>query len=535
MFLLNCLSSNLPSKLLILSLALTVSGSHAASEEGQYLYHGQLSRSEYSPVKIYIATDNVLNAEETSVVLPQFLTSAEDKNRVVEFYAHWCGHCQNYRWHYIDLARSCSSLAKPSYGLDIEFHAISCSANRPICRNQTIGRFPALRIYPAKSGKGIAESVWNAHCFTFLKVFGLEIEDSALPAEQGGKSHFDIDAPKLQNGMGRNNTIRSRIYDGTHYHDTRSRTDILGDAFKSFDFAMRESIYTQDGPLNNETRIVFGDWILMLKQVLPPLWKIQNALDAIAENLKDVGTRERALIEIMDREGPPSSIAWRGCSLDNVANGYTCGLWELFHILTVSVVEWNIAATVPQSVIPVKEIARRLANYIREFFACDVCRSNFLSNFGNCSNDRCNRLGDSRTSEAEWKELALWLWEEHNEVNVRLAKERKELEQSQKEIKLTVEEIEAALWPSLYDCPRCWKKKGKWDKDHVYKYLRFTYWPFDDEKNKTYARYEKEGRSHMIVLSLAFLSVIAAFKCSFRIRTSLSFLRKAAFGKSDKE
>jgi len=59
-------------------------------------------------------------------------------------------------------------------------------------------------------------------------------------------------------------------------------------------------------------------------------------LDAIVENLPEVTTREKALIEIMDRDGPSSSVvvAWRGCSssLDNnnANNGYTCGLWEHF-------------------------------------------------------------------------------------------------------------------------------------------------------------------------------------------------------------
>ena len=49
------------------------------------------------------------------------------------------------------------------------------------------------------------------------------------------------------------------------------------------------------------------------------------------------------------------------------------------------------------------------------------------------------------------KEVALWLWEVHNSVNVRLMRERAERDGRS----VTVEEIEAAKWSTSNMCLRC--------------------------------------------------------------------------------
>lgn len=56
-----------------------------------------------------------------------------------------------------------------------------------------------------------------------------------------------------------------------------------------------------------------------------------------------------------------------------------------------------------------------------------------------------------------WKQLPLWLWEVHNDVNLN----------------------PEALWPSENQCKLCRKpqKRISWDKDAVYEFLQKEYWP----------------------------------------------------------
>mmetsp|Transcript_29125 Transcript_29125/g.44454 ORF Transcript_29125/g.44454 Transcript_29125/m.44454 type:complete len:575 (+) Transcript_29125:145-1869(+) len=509
----------LPRLIFLVTLLIFPGFSNEEEEEKLYLYEGELERKDYNPVQDLLVSpignkiSRETDSEDTedgdkkkSIVTPQILTDQEKKNRVVEFYAPWCPHCQDFRYHYIDFARNCSSLAK-TYGMDVDFHAVSCTAHKKVCKKEKINRYPTIRLYPAESANYTEVKFFEIHCFTALRAFGLEldyeeddsksnketttIQNNHVAIMKTNKNNLRKQGRRIsQQESSRTNGVISK-----YRRDGRTKSQISNDAFLSFDFAMRQSVYTEEGPLKNSTKLVFVEWIGLLKQALPPFWKIHNALDSIASNIENVITDEDALIEIMDRDGPSHQLNWNGCTNDD-SHGYTCGLWELFHILTVSVVEWNVAAVTPRSVIPVEQVANLLSSYISEFFACEVCRRHFLSNFDACSQDRCHRLGNSDWSEKEWKQLPLWLWEEHNDVNIRLKREKKEREQGGGNVRLTSEETWDAKWPSRYDCPSCWNSDGTWDDEIIYKYLRLKYWPMDDAKNTQYAK-EIQQAAHL--------------------------------------
>lgn len=85
---------------------------------------------------------------------------------------------------------------------------------------------------------------------------------------------------------------------------------------------------------------------------------------------------------------------------------YTCGLWETFHAMSVSA-----SADMPGS-----SMMAALRGFIDKFFSCSVCRSHFLE-----------VLADERTRAVRsTKDFALWLWEAHNVVNMRLGEEEEE-------------------------------------------------------------------------------------------------------------
>lgn len=119
------------------------------------------------------------------------------------------------------------------------------------------------------------------------------------------------------------------------------------------------------------------------------------------------------------------------CTHDRPYTGFTCGLWELFHILTIgaSQTQNQLYGFRQGNVVASKEVASILRNFIANFFRCGVCKSNFLKTYDECGHDHCKRLSSKLPfllleggtghvsrgiSDSSDKELALWLWEVHN-------------------------------------------------------------------------------------------------------------------------
>ncbi len=112
------------------------------------------------------------------------------------------------------------------------------------------------------------------------------------------------------------------------------------------------------------------------------------------------------------------------CTHDRPNSGFTCGLWELFHILTIgaSQTENQMYGFSQGYIVSSKEVASILRNFVANFFHCVVCKNNFLKMYDECGHEHCTRLsshvpflekakdGGSDSS----RELALWLWEVHN-------------------------------------------------------------------------------------------------------------------------
>ena len=337
------------------------------------------------------------------------------------------------------------------YAVDIDFYAVSCTANSDVCKGEDVHTYPSIKLYRAGNATGTKVPYWQVHCFTALKMFGVDLPE--------GLDRPDQPLPLIQ-VQNSGDVVKVE-------HDGRTKKQIYDDAFVSFDFAMRQSIFMSNGPLSNRTAEVFDRWIELLDSTLPPSWNIHKAIDSIVKNQDLVVKEEAKLIAIMDEHGPSTKKWSPGCP-----GGYTCGLWELFHIMSIGMVEWNQFGLSENSIFTAEDVADTLYDYISEFFACDVCRRNFIKDYAECKHDRCNRLGHSTTDKQEWKQFPLWLWEAHNDVRVRLMHEKAAREQR----KVSKADEIAVQWPSRDDCPMCWHSDGSWDDETIYKYIRVTYW-----------------------------------------------------------
>lgn len=96
---------------------------------------------------------------------------------------------------------------------------------------------------------------------------------------------------------------------------------------------------------------------------------------------------------------------WVGCKgTESRYGGYPCGLWSLFHTLTIN--QANLAAGDP------KEVLLAMFKYIKHFFGCRECARHFD-----------NALEEGRAIERDVKthdDAVLLLWKAHNTANRRL-------------------------------------------------------------------------------------------------------------------
>jgi hypothetical protein len=340
--------------------------------------------------------------------------------------------------------------------------------------DQGVTSYPKVMLYLDGSTEGTFIEVSALQPLQVLRSVGVEVGNDL----EGEDEDMDMDMDAADVVGGDSISLRGKTGKGGEKAEghflPRTKKDIYNDAYLSFDFAMRNSIFTEVGPLTNTTKDAFSGFLQFLQSCLPPSFGLQKMISELVENIDTVVQSEEDLLKIVDKH-PPKKKSWsRACTRGDPLAGYTCGLWELFHIMSVGFVEWNNWVIGDDwSYYDSNEAAEMVRNFIEHFFGCEVCRMNFLHAYEACAHDRCNRLPKYIGGENDWKEFPMWLFETHNSVNVRLMNERAERENNR--IPTRKDEI-AVEWPSRKECPRCWHGDGRWEQDNVYVFLRLTYW-----------------------------------------------------------
>ncbi|XP_070602376.1 sulfhydryl oxidase 1 [Erythrolamprus reginae] len=159
----------------------------------------------------------------------------------------------------------------------------------------------------------------------------------------------------------------------------------------------------------------------------------------------------------------PETPHWVGCQGSKPQfRGFPCGLWSLFHHLTVQAACRKQSAS---SGIP--DVLPTMRGYIRSFFGCRDCAQHFEA-----------MAAESMHEVRSRNEAVLWLWSRHNRVNARLADRGTDDPQFPK-----------IQWPPKSFCLSCRStsidsslqngRKSVWNKNRV---LMFLKWHFS-EKN----------------------------------------------------
>ncbi|XP_051166637.1 sulfhydryl oxidase 2-like isoform X2 [Leptopilina boulardi] len=210
--------------------------------------------------------------------------------------------------------------------------------------------------------------------------------------------------------------------------------------------------------IEGEKMKALKDYLNILKFYFPMRNNGGTYLSSIYKTIKDMneisGKYFRNLVT--ETENKISSVysgnlEWIGCrGSTSTYRGYPCGLWTMFHMLTVNYANNNIDDV---DYDPAK-VLRAMHGYVKHFFGCAECSQHFLE----MSNR--TKIFDVKSED----ESILWLWRAHNEVNKRLAGDSTEDPQHKK-----------IQYPAKNDCPLCRDENNNWIEQEILFYLKKKY------------------------------------------------------------
>ncbi|KAF3789551.1 Sulfhydryl oxidase 1 [Nymphaea thermarum] len=355
---------------------------------------------------------------------------------IVEFFAHWCPACRNYKPHYEKVARLFNGADAAHTGI-IFMGRVDCALkiNTNLCDKFSVGHYPMLLWGPPNeftSGHWQPEDGKECQYYrafslddekaekVFLQMHNIsdsgQILQAAFDIDEATAKAFDI---ILEHKMIKADTRASLILFlqllAAHHPSKRCRRGI-SEMLVNFDYSW---------PSN--------------------LWSIHAEKESVPS-----GNTSFTNTGICGEEVPHGSwIFCRGSRNDT--RGFSCGLWLLLHSLSVRVddAESHLAFST-------------ICNFIHNFFICEECRHHFY--------DMCSSVSSPFNTT---RDFALWLWKTHNKVNLRLKQEEEDLGTGDPKFPKKV-------WPSRLLCPACYVAVGgeknsttevEWNEVEVFRFL----------------------------------------------------------------
>ena len=266
----------------------------------------------------------------------------------------------------------------------------------------------------------------------------------------------------------------------------RTRDAVYNDAALSFMHALKTGIFSigEDGqasvPLNSAQREVFSNWIDLLYWTLPPTWILHTLINDLRNNIDSVMASEENMLLMVEKHKDVvngGSMKWSTqCSKSDDRAGYSCGLWSLFHIVSIGVIERHRAVLGARDQVSTKFVAQTVRNYVELFFDCEVCKEYFVEMFDRCGFNHCRRFKQPQKlpPPESWAEFAMWLWEVHNDVNLKLVEAESQREGGN--VGTSKRKLDLTAWPPADECPSCRDVNGKWKKDAILGHLKTEYW-----------------------------------------------------------
>ncbi|KAL5553372.1 hypothetical protein UlMin_040773 [Ulmus minor] len=422
---------------------------------------------------------------------------------VVEFFAHWCPACRNYKPHYEKVARLFNGPDAVHPGI-ILVTRVDCASkiNTKLCDKFSVSHYPMLFWGPPSKFVG---SGWEPK----QEKSELRLIDDARTADrllnwinkQLGSS-YGLDDEKFENEH-----LSANVSDAGQI--ARAVYDVEEATATAFDIILENKM------IKSNTRASLVKF-LQLMVVHHPSKRCRKGSAELLVNFDDLCPSDMWLAdkqEENDGKGPLGSFQicgkdvprgyWMFCrGSRNDTRGFSCGLWVLLHSLSVRIEdgESQFAFT-------------SICDFVHNFFGCEECRQHFY--------DTCSSVS-SPFSKA--RKLALWLWRTHNAVNVRLMKDEASLNTGDPK-------FPKMIWPPLKLCPTCYRSRKQrnnevdWDEDEVYNFLTSYYGKTLVSLYKDKDNLANEGANraledlvvstHAVVVPLGAALAIAVASCAF--------------------
>ncbi|XP_064959871.1 sulfhydryl oxidase 1-like isoform X1 [Musa acuminata AAA Group] len=377
------------------------------------------------------------------------------KFAVVEFFASWCPACRNYKPQYEKVAKLFNGPNAVHPGI-ILMARVDCAmkTNADLCGKFSVGHYPMLFWGPPHK---FAFGRWDPK----QDKDEIQLIDEWRTAEhllsyinKRIGSSFGLDDEKYEN----EDTLPRNASDPEEI--ARAIYDVEEATAQAFE------IIFQNKMIKSNTQVPLIKFLQLLV-VHHPSKRCRRGSAEMLVNFDDLwpsdpislSSQETTILQQVDaskyyhicgKEVPHGYwIFCRGSKKGT--RGFSCGLWVLFHSLSVRVGdgESNLAFIA-------------ICEFIQNFFICDECRNHFHEISSSVS------VPFNKT-----RDLAMWLWRTHNKVNQRLMKEEKTLGTGDPRFpKIT--------WPPKQLCPSCYLSYSResngtenieWDEGEVFQFL----------------------------------------------------------------
>jgi len=270
--------------------------------------------------------------------------------------------------------------------------------------------------------------------------------------------------------------------------DVLPKSKILNDAALAIRYGLEKGVFLGKFVLSKEEETALLRWLDLLRRAFPSAsgrWKLDWFYQGVTDLARAGPIASKAFDELLTGWGFARRFDegwnWQYCHANSrkegAGAGYTCGLWLLFHALSV-----NQARTPSLKDL---DIATAIHGFVMHFFSCNECRENFLKH--NPRPFKSEIAGDTFA-------FAMWLWREHNFVSNRLNHE------DEKEgIKRTAPR---EMFPPLEMCGRCRriKENGLWEFDEsvVVRYLDHAFSGFPENEEVAFTNDGGAGTSRSL-------------------------------------
>jgi len=299
------------------------------------------------------------------------------------------------------------------------------SENSTLFPNMNYSELPALLRYHTQT-----QSTQTIN----ISISAGEIEEYVYSYYMGANSTGGAQTNKIQ-VIGDdvvNNGERSKISHEDHIRYTVS----LSDLEKTVVYALTHEIRLQ-GELSGEKLAAFQKFVQVLADFFPAFSSLIYPINQISTfDQQNIVEKARDLIGGRDEEY--NALPWRSCAGSQPQfGGYPCGQWMLWHTLTVSQLREKKG--------PPTQVLEAMLAYIKNFFGCLDCAEHFVN---------ATQNGEQFKAINTYQDAVLYLWDLHNDVNLRLQNSSTDDPVYPKQI-----------FPSTDQCPECYTVDGSRTED----------------------------------------------------------------------